>query len=410
MSNCHSRLTAAPSGSHSRPLWPTGNPSSVRNRIVRAVESRYGGLPIWVLLVQIFLAVGWLRAAVAHGISADWWTGTELAEFRIEHEAGAVDWYGRLVLDGLVADAPLLVAVVVVMAQVTVALMLGLRHRTLLGLSIGAFLNINFVLAGAVDPSAFYLVLGAAVAVWHVEASVSTPQCWWLTFCSTLVGFTLIGSLAPQVTTIMPAAVTEDPAPVLIFLTLLWVAGLWMIFGRRVLRPDRDGSSAADRPGSTLTPELVQVGDDRDITGQRNLLGAGVPAVSNTILVQFGRRDSDIDATAEPEPQPVVLPPSETRPTGPQDSEREPVVLIAGSFEDAKLAADEFKKNVPVLLNVREVDGKLAGRLINVAIGICYSLGGTMEKMAPKVFLLIPEAVDVSEDERRRMEERILAG
>ncbi|MEM7322014.1 MAG: cell division protein SepF [Actinomycetota bacterium] len=83
-----------------------------------------------------------------------------------------------------------------------------------------------------------------------------------------------------------------------------------------------------------------------------------------------------------------------------------PRTLLPESFADAKLVADEFKRKVPVLLNLQGLDRDLARRLIDFASGICYALDGSMEKIASQVFLLIPDGAEVSAEDRRRIEER----
>ena len=76
------------------------------------------------------------------------------------------------------------------------------------------------------------------------------------------------------------------------------------------------------------------------------------------------------------------------------------------SFGDAKLVADEFKRSTPVVMNMQGLSRELARRLIDFASGVCYVEGGAMEKLAPNVFLLTPKSVEVSDEDRRRLEER----
>lgn len=83
-----------------------------------------------------------------------------------------------------------------------------------------------------------------------------------------------------------------------------------------------------------------------------------------------------------------------------------PRILAPQSFGDAKVIADEFKRSTPVIMQLSDVDRELARRLIDFASGVCYSLGGSMEKMATNVFMLLPKGTEVSADERRRIEER----
>ena len=57
-------------------------------------------------------------------------------------------------------------------------------------------------------------------------------------------------------------------------------------------------------------------------------------------------------------------------------------------------------------MNLIGVERDLERRLIDFSSGLCYGLGGAMDKLAPHVYLLVPKAVTVSDDDRRRLEER----
>lgn len=78
--------------------------------------------------------------------------------------------------------------------------------------------------------------------------------------------------------------------------------------------------------------------------------------------------------------------------------------LSPQSFGDAKTLADEFKADVPVIMNLQGTERELSRRLIDFASGICYALEGSMEKIAPQIFLLTPPEVTVSDEDRRRFE------
>ncbi len=60
----------------------------------------------------------------------------------------------------------------------------------------------------------------------------------------------------------------------------------------------------------------------------------------------------------------------------------------------------------PVIVNLQNVERDLSRRLIDFASGLCYGLGGTMEKVANQVYLLTPSNVEISAEERRRLQER----
>lgn len=106
----------------------------------------------------------------------------------------------------------------------------------------------------------------------------------------------------------------------------------------------------------------------------------------------------DLDAQDQGRGEPVVRPVPIQR--------TKPRALTPKTFGDAKVLADDIKNSVPVVMNLRDVDRDLARRLIDFASGVCYSLDASMEKIASQVFLLTPASVEVSGDERRRIEER----
>ncbi len=83
-----------------------------------------------------------------------------------------------------------------------------------------------------------------------------------------------------------------------------------------------------------------------------------------------------------------------------------PFVVGPASFNDAQEVADKFKINVPVILNLQGIERDLARRIIDFASGLCYGLGGQMERVANQVYLLTPSDVEVSPEERRRLRER----
>ncbi|HLM28748.1 MAG TPA: cell division protein SepF, partial [Acidimicrobiales bacterium] len=83
-----------------------------------------------------------------------------------------------------------------------------------------------------------------------------------------------------------------------------------------------------------------------------------------------------------------------------------PFVVGPTSFNDAQDVADKFKVNVPVILNLQGVERDLSRRIIDFASGLCYGLGGQMERVANHVYLLTPSDVEVSLEERRRLRER----
>ncbi len=110
---------------------------------------------------------------------------------------------------------------------------------------------------------------------------------------------------------------------------------------------------------------------------------------------------------AQPQqPEPVAPKPRAVVRPIPASASAKPHVVSPNSFNHAQEVADKFKANQPVLLNLQGAERDLARRLIDFSSGLCYGLGGHMEKVAHQVYLLTPTNVEVSADERRRLQER----
>jgi cell division inhibitor SepF len=111
-------------------------------------------------------------------------------------------------------------------------------------------------------------------------------------------------------------------------------------------------------------------------------------------------RADRVDRTVPPRARPAVVRPLVT------GAAAKPHVVGPTSFDDNQEVADKFKVNVPVILNLQGADRDLSRRIIDFASGLCYGLGGQMERVANQVYLLTPSDVEVSAEERRRLQER----
>jgi len=105
--------------------------------------------------------------------------------------------------------------------------------------------------------------------------------------------------------------------------------------------------------------------------------------------------------TGETSPKPRTV----VRPV-PAATTAKPFVVAPTMFNHAQDVADRFKASQPVIVNLQGADRDLTRRLLDFSAGLCYALGGQMEKVADQVFLLTPSNVEVSAEERRRLHER----
>jgi cell division inhibitor SepF len=114
-----------------------------------------------------------------------------------------------------------------------------------------------------------------------------------------------------------------------------------------------------------------------------------------------GRRDEIDDIFADDEP----ITASRTRvlrPVG-NDSDVKVHLVIPRNFNDAQQVADQFKRSVPVILNLQTTDHELSKRMIDFCSGLTYAMDGGMQRIAEKIFLLTPKNVEVSAEEKARL-------
>ena len=125
--------------------------------------------------------------------------------------------------------------------------------------------------------------------------------------------------------------------------------------------------------------------DTRSIGGRMG--GGGMGASSGAVTVQQPQRPSVVRPFTQPQAAKVH-------------------VVVPVGFNDAQEIGDKLKDNQPVIVNLQGIDRDLSRRLIDFSSGLTYGLGGAMERVAEHVFLLTPSNVEVSAEEKRRLQER----
>jgi FtsZ-interacting cell division protein YlmF len=76
------------------------------------------------------------------------------------------------------------------------------------------------------------------------------------------------------------------------------------------------------------------------------------------------------------------------------------------NFNDAQEIGDRVKENQAVILNLQGASRELQRRIIDFSSGLAYAAGGSMSRIADSVFLLTPMNVQLSEEEKERLEAR----
>jgi cell division inhibitor SepF len=81
-------------------------------------------------------------------------------------------------------------------------------------------------------------------------------------------------------------------------------------------------------------------------------------------------------------------------------------IVEPDGFNDAQEVGDRLKGNQAVVLDLRSVSKELQRRLIDFSSGLAYGIGGSMSRIDDQVFLLAPSGVEVSQDEKDRLQAR----
>jgi cell division inhibitor SepF len=141
-------------------------------------------------------------------------------------------------------------------------------------------------------------------------------------------------------------------------------------------------------------PGLHDAADERrDLAGMRSVRapdrGADAPL-----------RAAAPSESLSPAPRPSVV-----RTSGPTTASRVHVV-DPESFNDVQEVGDRLKANQPVILNLQGVARELRRRLVDFSSGLTYAVGGQMARVADQVYLLTPSNVEVSPEEKERLQAR----
>ena len=144
-----------------------------------------------------------------------------------------------------------------------------------------------------------------------------------------------------------------------------------------------------------------ETGTEEVYEGRRERGGEGSSSVRRLPTSRRPRRDEIDDIFADDEP----IAASRTRTLRPVDNGNDIQVhlVIPRNFNDAQQVADQFKRSVPVILNLQTADHELSKRMIDFCSGLTYALDGGMQRIAEKMFLLTPRNVDVSAEEKARL-------
>ncbi len=81
-----------------------------------------------------------------------------------------------------------------------------------------------------------------------------------------------------------------------------------------------------------------------------------------------------------------------------------PVAVVeVAAFDDVEAVAARFRSGQPVLFDLAEADRSDARRVVDFVSGLTYALDGSLTKVGTRAFLLVPDGLELADDERGRL-------
>jgi cell division inhibitor SepF len=73
-----------------------------------------------------------------------------------------------------------------------------------------------------------------------------------------------------------------------------------------------------------------------------------------------------------------------------------PASVKLTGFGEARIVGEKYRDGQSVILDMTDMSDADARRLVDFSAGLAFSLRGSIEKVAPKVFMLLPAEADIA--------------
>lgn len=143
----------------------------------------------YLLPLRFFIGIGWFRAGLEKLQDPKWPDGVALTQFlHTKLDGGLIVFpaYRELIENVFLPNVQLL-AVIVIAGQLLAGMGIMTGTFTNLALLGGLLMNVNFILAGQVNPSAFYVIIQSVLFISNVGAVLGVDE-----FLSRRIHYTLL--------------------------------------------------------------------------------------------------------------------------------------------------------------------------------------------------------------------------
>ena len=117
----------------------------------------------------------------------------------------------------------------------------------------------------------------------------------------------------------------------------------------------------------------------------------------------YHRRDAEVSHHGYD--QPTELEPYDSYEQSYEPAPQRITTLHPRTYNEARTIGEHFREGVPVIMNLTDLDDTDAKRLVDFAAGLIFGLRGSIERVTNKVFLLSPQNVHVTAEDKARIAE-----
>lgn len=94
--------------------------------------------------------------------------------------------------------------------------------------------------------------------------------------------------------------------------------------------------------------------------------------------------------------EPIAAPPMQPAP-------QRITTLHPRTYNEARTLGEQFRDGNPVIMNLTEMEDADAKRLVDFAAGLTFGLRGSIERITTKVFLLSPQKIKMTAEDKARI-------
>ena len=171
-------------------------------------------------------------------------------------------------------------------------------------------------------------------------------------------------------------------------------AWLGLVTDDRYAEYDADSDTDVERTEGLSREELLSAQERAGGTNVRTLESKRPAAATGAHAVAV--------PSVAPAPQVTATAPTPAPRTRTADMSRITTVHPR-TYNEARTIGEHFRDGVPVIMNLSEMEDVDAKRLVDFAAGLIFGLHGTIERVTSKVFLLSPQNVTVTAEDKQRI-------